>query len=182
MIAQAVSAKLTYEDYCNAPEDKRYELLNGELLIIPSPKEPHQKSLLRLSSTLYYEIERAGIGHIYAAPFDVILTDSDVVQPDVMFVSPERAHIITPDNIRGAPDLVIEILSPSTERRDLDVKRRLYARHGVREYWIVDTARRAIELLLLRGAEYQSQGAFGVGQTLVSPTLGGFALKIDEAL
>lgn len=180
MVTQAVRTKLTYEDYCNAPEDERYELLDGELLIIPSPKEAHQKSLLKLSATLYYEIERADIGHVYAAPFDVILTDNDVAQPDVVFVSPERAHIITPDNIRGAPDLAIEILSPSTARRDLIAKRRLYARHGVREYWIVDTARRTIELLLLRGEEYQSQGVFGVGQTLVSPTLGGFALKIDE--
>ena len=180
MVTQAVRTKLTYEDYCNAPEDKRYELLDGELVVVPAPKEAHQKSLLKLSSTLYYEIERAGIGHIYAAPFDVILTDNDVAQPDVIFVSPERAHIITPDNIRGAPDLAIEILSPSTARRDLIAKRRLYARHGVREYWIVDTARRTIELLLLRGGEYQSQGVFGMGQTLVSPTLGGFALKIDE--
>ena len=180
MLAQAVSAKLTYEDYCNAPEDKRYELLDGELVVVPAPKEAHQKSLLKLSSTLYYEIERAGIGYVYATPFDVILTDNDVVQPDVIFVSPERAHIITADNIRGAPDLAIEILSPSTARRDLIAKRRLYARHGVREYWIVDTARRTIELLLLHGGEYQSQGVFGMGKTLVSPTLGGFALKIDE--
>lgn len=173
--------KRTYADYLETPEGERYELLDGELIALSTPGIAHQDSSLNLSVELSVLRRRAGIGRVFAAPVDVVLSDTDVVQPDLVFVSNERAGIITDANIRGAPDLVIEILSPSTEERDRVFKRALYARHGVREYWLVDTRRKTIEQLLLDGDDFRLAGVFGAGETLVSPTLGGYALDVSAA-
>ena len=180
MVTTGVKIKFTYEDYCNAPEDKRYELHDGDLVLVPSPKEPHQKTSLNLAAELRLFTRRTGLGYIYIAPFDVIFSNTDVVQPDVIFVSSERLEIITPDNIQGAPDLVIEVLSPSTAHRDRTFKRALYARHGVREFWFVDTDAHTIEVLLLGAHGYETVGVFGAGQKLTSPTLTDFSLNVDE--
>lgn len=180
MVTAGVNVKFTYEDYCNAPEDKRYELHDGDLVVVPSPKERHQDAV----GTLYYFLRvfvlGNSLGRVYIAPFDIVFTNTDVVQPDVIFVSNERLDVITPDNIQGAPDLVIEVLSPSTAHRDRTFKRALYARHGVREFWMVDTDANTIEVLLLGAGGYEVVGAFGEGQTLTSPTLVDFSLNIDE--
>ena len=120
------------------------------------------------------------LGRVYIAPFDIVFTNHDVVQPDVIFVSNEKLNIITPDNIQGAPDLVIEVLSPSTAHRDRTFKRALYARHRVGEFWLVDTNARLIEVLLLGESEYETVGTYGAGQTLTSPTLTDFSLNIDD--
>ena len=179
MVAQETLRKFTYADYLIAPDDARYELLDGELIMSPSPNRLHQSASLYLSHNLAGLIISARIGYIFAAPFDVVLSDTDVVQPDIMFVSNARAHIITDDNIRGAPDLVVEILSPSTAERDRTFKRALYALHGVKEYWMVDTELRQIRQLLLDGDEFRLAGVFGMGDTLVSPTLNGYALNVS---
>ena len=180
MVAQATRPKFTYVDYLIAPDDARYELLDGELVMSPSPNRLHQSASLYLSHNLAGLVISARIGYIFAAPFDVILSDTNVVQPDIMFVSNARARIITDDNIRGAPDLVVEILSPSTAERDRNFKRSLYALHGVKEYWLADTRRKTIEQLLLDGDEFRLAGVFGMGDTLVSPTLNGYALNMSD--
>ena len=174
MVAQETLQKFTYADYLIAPDDARYELLDGELILSPSPNRLHQDSLFDLGVDLKLLTRRARIGRVFIAPVDVVLSDTDVVQPDLIFVSRERSHIITKMNIRGAPDLVVEILSPSTAERDL------YARHGVKEYWMVDTELRQIRQLLLDGDEFRLAGVFGVGDTLVSPTLNGHALNVSD--
>ena len=147
--------KFTYEDYLNTPEDKRYELLDGDLVALSSPEEFHQRISILLGSKLVQFAVEHSLGRIYHAPFDVVLSDMDVVQPDLIFVSNERADIITPANIQGAPDLVVEILSPSTAARDKTFKRSLYARHGITEYWMVDLTEKTITVLRLdeRGFE-----------------------------
>ena len=172
--------KFTYVDYLNAPEDKRYELLDGDLVMTPAPAEIHQRASILLGWRLVQFVTENGVGRVYQAPFDVVLSDYDVVQPDLLFVSNGRAHIVTADNVRGAPDLVVEILSPSTAQRDRTFKRSLYARHGVSEYWIVDTAARNVSVLLLREGGFGVAGMYGEGETLTSPTLPGFALNVDE--
>ena len=172
--------KLTYADYLIAPDDARYELLDGELIMAPAPNIPHQDSLFDLGVDLKLLTRRARIGRVFIAPVDVVLSDTDVVQPDLIFVSRERSHIITKMNIRGAPDLVVEILSPSTAERDRIFKRDLYALHGVKEYWMVDTELRLIRQLLLDGDEFRLAGVFGMGDTLVSPTLNGHALNVSD--
>ncbi len=120
------------------------------------------------------------LGGVYDAPFDVVLSDVDVLQPDLLFVSNKRGHIITPANIQGAPDLVVEILSPSTAKRDRTFKRTLYARHGVNEYWMVDTVAKTITVLRRGERGFDVVDTYGEGATLTSPTLQGFALKMAD--
>ena len=173
--------KFTYQDYLNAPEERRYELLDGELLMVPAPGERHQSVAALLGWKLVQFVTENGLGRVYPAPFDVVLSDTDVVQPDLLFVSNARAHLLTTANVQGAPDIVVEILSPSTAERDRTFKRTLYARHGVNEYWLVDTVGENVTVLLLdnRG-EYQVAGTHGSGETLRSPTLPGFSLNVDD--
>ena len=173
--------KFTYRDYLNAPADRRYELLDGELTMAPAPGESHQRVAALLGWKLVQFVTENGLGRVYPAPFDVVLSDTDVVQPDLVFVSRARAHVLTAANVRGAPDIVVEILSPSTAERDRTFKRTLYARHGVREYWLVDTAGESVAVLLLddRGA-YQVAGTYRAGETLVSSILPGFLLNVDD--
>ena len=116
MVSPQPKIKLTYEDYAKTPEGERWELINGELIMPPSPKEAHQSSQINLGSRMFLFTQDSGLGKVYFAPFDVVLSDTDTVQPDLLFVSKERLHIITPDNVQGAPDLVAEIRSPSTAR------------------------------------------------------------------
>ena len=172
--------KFTYVDYVNAPEDKRYELLDGDLVVTPAPGERHQGVSVLLASRLFQFVTENRLGRVYAAPFDVVLSNTDVVQPDLLFVSNERAEIVTAANVQGAPDLVVEILSPSTADRDLTFKRSLYARYGVSEYWIVDTDAGIVTVLLLREGEFEVVGEYGAGDTLTSPTLRGFELNVDD--
>ena len=171
--------KLTYEDYASLPDDERYELIDGELMPMPSPKKIHQRLILDLSWILR-RLEEMGLGELFIAPFDVILSATNVVQPDLIFVSSARAHIITEDKIRGAPDLLVEIISPSTERRDRIVKRDLYARHGVREYWLIDPYAKTVTVLILGAGGYDTHAVYEEGDTLTSPTLPGFAPDLGE--
>ena len=171
--------KLTYEDYASLPDDERCELIDGELIPMPSPKKIHQRLILDLSWILR-RLEEMGLGELFIAPFDVILSRFNVVQPDLIFVSSARAHIITEDNIRGAPDLVVEILSPSTAGYDRTTKRNLYARHGVREYWLIDPYAKTVTVLILGANGYDTLAVYGEGDTLTSPTLAGFALNLSD--
>ena len=161
-------------------DDERYELLNGVLILSPSSKEIHQyiSSILHLNIGAY--AREHDLGKVYFSPFDVVLSESDVVQPDLLFVSNERAEIITKDNVRGAPDLVVEVLSPATADRDRTIKLNLYAEHGVNEYWIVDPYTRTIMVLLRGDSRFEVSGIFGEGQTLQSPTLEGLSFQLEE--
>ena len=109
----------------------------------------------------------------------MVLSDTDVVQPDLLFVSSHRSHILTRENVRGAPDLVVEILSPATAERDRTIKLDLYAQHGVKEYWIVDSDARSITILVRRESRFEVAGIYREGQTLRSPTLAGFTIELD---
>lgn len=171
--------KFTYEDYKHTPEDKRYELLDGDLIMVPAPRIVHQRNAKKLSRLLDDFVEEHDLGEVFIAPCDVVLSETDVVQPDILFVSKERSYIITEDNIRDAPDLVIEVLSPSTAQRDRTLKRTLYALHGVPEYWQADSDAKNVAVLTLDNGEYKVAGIYGEGQTLVSPLLPGFTLEID---
>ncbi len=183
MVTTRRKPRPTYEDYLNIPGDDRYELINGEFILVASPNEPHQTVEMNLGARMYFFVEQEDLGRVYSAPFDVILTDSEgvnVVQPDLIFVSREREHIITCANIQGAPDLLVEILSPSTGRLDRTTKRDLYARHGVKEYWIADPEARTVIVMLLKDGEFESVGEYGIEDTLTSPTLEGFSVSLDR--
>ena len=178
MISTAM--KRTYADYLETSDDERYELLHGELVMAPAPREIHQYFLINLIIAIGAFVKKHKLGKVYSAPFDVVLSDENVVQPDLLFVSTARQHIITPDNIQGAPDLVVEILSPSTAERDRIVKSDLYAQHGVHEYWIVDPDARTITVFLLNEGEFEEVDTYSERETLTSPILAGFSIALDE--
>ena len=172
--------KFTYEDYRTTPEDKRYELLDGDLLMTPAPNLKHQEVQCRLGRRLAQFIEERALGKFFFAPCDVVFSNHDVVQPDLLFVSRERAHFLSGgDAVRGAPDLVVEILSPATAGRDRGYKHALYARHGVTEYWLVDPLDETIAIHRLQDAALVVAHTFGRGQTLRSPLLAGLELDVD---
>ena len=167
--------KLTYEDYVGLPDDgRRYEILDGELEVSPAPAPRHQAVLGNLLWILHGHGQERGLGRVYCAPIDVILAPSTVVQPDLVFVAAGREAIVTERAIEGPPDLVVEILSSWSVLRDRVAKAALYARYGVRQYWVVDPDTRALEIYEADGAEYrlvgQHEGAAKV-RTAVFPDL-----------
>ncbi len=172
--------RFTYEDYLQLPEDKRYELMEGEFYMIPSPGWSHQTISKNLFRILDDYITSRKLGETRFAPLDVVLSEEDVVQPDILFISKERSFIITERNIQGAPDLVIEILSPGTRERDRGLKRKLYAKYGVEEYWIVDPEEQSIEVLKLSEAGFETAGVYKKGGILSSPLLEGLHLNLEE--
>ena len=180
MVTAQPATKRTYADYCRTPDDERYELLDGELVMVPAPNLGHQRVDAKLGWRLAQFVEERNLGEVFSAPCDVVLSETNVVQPDLLFVSNERAHILfNGANVRGAPDLVIEILSPSTTGRDRSLKRALYARYGVSEYWLVDPDARTVTVLLLDDGAFAEVSHYSAGQTLTSPTLAGFTANLD---
>ena len=173
--------KFTYGDYKSLPESetKRYELLEGELIMVPSPSERHQSISRNLGFILYQFIRDKNLGTLYYAPFDVVLGE-DVVQPDIIYISEERLSIIGEEEIHDAPDLIIEILSPATAERDRRYKRTLYARYGVKEYWIVDPDKQNIEVMTLGGTGFEPASIYRKREILTSSLFGGFRLNLRE--
>ncbi len=173
-------AKLTYEDYMKTSDDERWELIDGELIEMPSPTVPHQRVDALLGAKLVIFVIEGGLGEVFHAPIDVVLSDTVVVQPDLVFVSNERAQIITHNNIQGTPDLVIEIRSPSTAEYDWTTKYKLYESYGVREYWLADPEACTVTVFVLGEDGYELAGIYTRGQTLTSPALEGFSLDLDD--
>ncbi|MGH2532509.1 MAG: Uma2 family endonuclease [Thermomicrobiales bacterium] len=136
----ATTARLkTYDDLCRMPEDgNRYELIGGVIVVSPAPTWLHQIVLKDLVQVLDSFVKPSRVGWVASAPLDVHLGPHDIIQPDIIYISRERASIVISNGTHGAPDLVVEILSPSTRHRDLGEKLALYARAGVREYWLAD--------------------------------------------
>lgn len=132
--------KLTYDDFVLLPDDgKRHELIDGEHYVTPSPARKHQTISWNLTTLIGSYLRAHPVGRAFAAPFDVVFSNFDVVEPDLLFISKERQNdILTAKHVRGAPDLVVEIGSPATRKRDETIKRRLYEKFGVSEYWVID--------------------------------------------
>lgn len=138
--------KLTYDDLAAFPDDgRRHELLDGEHLVTPSPRTRHQRVLVHLVTALERHCGEHGLGRVYPGPVDLVFSPNDVLVPDLVFVSSARLATVTETRITAAPEIVVEILSPSTARRDRGAKRRLYEKFGVREYWLIDIDARILE-------------------------------------
>jgi Uma2 family endonuclease len=177
--------RLTYEDFLRFPDDgKRHELIDGEHYVTPSPNVRHQELLGRLHFAFAFHLRgHSSLGQVYFAPLDVVFSQWDVVEPDLLFVAGDQRHILTEKNIVGAPALVVEILSAGTRKRDQQIKRRLFERSGVREYWMVDPDRNAIVI-----HRRDDAGAFPrVGEltaaenaVLTTPLLHGFSLPLTQ--
>ena len=175
MKTAAPRVKLTYDDFVLFPDDgKRHELIDGEHYVTPSPDIRHQQLLGRLHLLIGVWLQANPIGELFLSPLDVVFSDVDVVEPDLLFVSSRRAaDIITPKHVRGAPDLVVEIGSPSTRKRDETIKRRLYERAGVAEYWVVDPDLDVIRLYRRTDAGFGRPVELSTetGDTLATPLL-----------
>lgn len=176
----AQNLRFTYQDYLLLPEEKRYELIDGDLLMTPAPTSEHQSIAANLFTKLILFIRGKKLGKLFFAPLDVILSDEDVVQPDLVFISKDHEERIQERGVWGPPDLVIEILSPSTEHRDLIVKRKLYGRYGVREFWIVDPKNKTIEVMGWQGSEFKTLQTFPEETILKSSILKDLALPLSE--
>ncbi|MEK7476627.1 MAG: Uma2 family endonuclease [Candidatus Coatesbacteria bacterium] len=169
----------TVDDYMKLPEGTLAELIEGELFMTPSPKSVHQEIVEELYSALRQFVRAGSLGRVRLAPLDVHLPSGDIVQPDILFIRTANLGIVQ-DWIRGVPDVLIEVVSPEHPERDRLVKRGLYARNGVSEFWIVDPATRTVEVLVLDGPAYASHGYFDSADALTSPAFAGLSLPLAE--
>lgn len=180
MVRFEFMARLRYADLAAMPNDplrpERRELLDGELIVTPSPLVRHQRVAFRLARALADFVEPHGLGEVFVPPMDVVLADGDVVQPDVFLVLAAQAGIVTRANIAGAPALVVEVVSDP--RVDRVRKRDVYARHGVSEYWIADPDADRIEVHRHDGAGYPTPVIVEVPGGLSTPLLPGFELDL----
>ncbi len=171
----------TYEDYLRLADDRRYELINGRLYEMPAPTPWHQDISRNLEFLMWNFVRDKKLGKVYDAPIDVVLGDRYVLQPDIIFISKERLGIIGEKAIMGPPDLVVEIISPATVRRDTVVKKEIYEKFGVREYWIVYPEEKAIEVWVLNDKGKYDLFSVTEGEGKVkSKVLEGFEVDLKE--
>lgn len=172
----------SYADLASMPEDNlRREIIDGELIVNPAPTTRHQRALMNLSRLFADYRDRHG-GEAFFAPTDVYLSDVNVVEPDLLFVHADHVYRVEDPYVKGAPDLVIEVSSPSTRRLDVGRKRDLYARFGVPEYWFVDLDSDRVDVHNLTVDGYGPPQRFLPGDTLKSRVLPGLTVRVEEAL
>ena len=172
------SQRFTYDDYARLPDDRRYEVIDGELFVTPAPTPYHQMVKRRIERLLEEHVERGSLGTVLDAPCDVVLSNFDVLQPDIFFISSGRLATIGEKYISDAPDLVVEVLSPGTRRRDRSLKSKRYARFGVREMWIADPDGKTIEVFVNAGEGFRRDAIYGEEGVLRSPLLPGLEIPL----
>ena len=170
----------TYEDLLYTPDDgKRYQVLEGDLIVSPSPKVRHQRIVHKLD-LLLGAAEATGAGVALTAPMDVVLSDRDVVQPDLLFIAKDRRGILTADNVQGAPDLVVEVISEGSRPRDVITKRYIYERYGVRFYWLVDSEEQTVRVFDLKDGVYGEPHILRAGQSFGCPLFPGVTEDVGK--
>ncbi|MFV1974271.1 MAG: Uma2 family endonuclease [Candidatus Scalindua sp.] len=162
------------------PDEKRYELLDGEFYMVPSPNEAHQRVSGNLGFLLRQHVRESGLGFVYDAPFDVVLSVEDVVQPDILYISKERANIVTENNVSGSPDLVVEVISSSSAKRDREIKSKIYSKYGVKEYWIVNPIVSNIEVRSLKDGLFETVSTYDKGDILTSQVIPDLKINLRE--
>jgi Uma2 family endonuclease len=183
MAVDPIPRKLTYEDYLQFQEDGlRHELIDGEHFVAPAPNRKHQKASWNLAFFIGSYLRENRSGEAYTAPFDVVLSRHDVVQPDLIYVSNERLSILEDRNAQGSPDLVIEILSEGTRKKDETLKLQLYERASAREYWMLDPDRRTARVYRREGDRLvlAQDLAASAGDVLETPLLPGLRIPLAE--
>ena len=176
-----VVPKLTFEQFRQLPDDgKRYELVRGEVHLTPSPTTKHQLVLQRLFASLDSYLSKNPLGRMLIAPLDVRLGADTALQPDMLYVANAHVAIIQEDYVHGAPDLVVEILSPSTAAHDRATKLHLYAEAGVGEMWFIDPQAKTVEILKLQGNKYLVEAALAGRQALTSASFPGWELPLPD--
>jgi Uma2 family endonuclease len=177
------SVKLTYDDFLQFPDDgMRHELIDGEHFVTPSPNPRHQRILGSLHLEIGIYLKAHPIGEVFFAPLDVVISNFDVVEPDLLYMSHQRAaEVLVPENVRGVPELVVEIASKSTRKRDETIKRALYERAGVSEYWVVDPKIDVVRVYknTAEGFSRPIELRRDAGDTLTTPLLPGLTIPLD---
>ena len=146
--------KITYADYLKIDDNNRYEIFNGELCMVPAPSTNHQSVSRNLEFLIWNFVKQKGLGKVFDAPIDVVFDDDEVFQPDIVFIKSENQSIIGKNAIQGVPDLIVEIVSPSSTFYDTIEKKDIYRKYGVKEYWIIFPDEKVIEVLSLEKGEY----------------------------
>ena len=178
-----VLSKLTYDEFQTLPRDgsKRFELIEGEVFMTPSPNTAHQRAVRRLLIALNEFVEKRDLGEVFVAPYDIVFSKWTALEPDLLFIRKDRASIVTKANVQGAPDLVIEILSPSNKAYDRETKLRAYEKAGVPEIWYFDPEDRTAEVLNLGGdGRYVLTVKLSGNAPIVSKALPGLSLTLDQ--
>jgi Uma2 family endonuclease len=179
-VLEKQAKRWTYEEYYRLEDDQRHEIIDGNLLMAPSPDMWHQDWVGELYTVIRNQVRQHKLGKVFLAPFDVVLDAENTVQPDLIFVATANLGIINPRAIFGTPDLLIELISPSSVRRDRYDKKDLYARFGVKEYWIGDPANKSLEILTLKDGRYELHCAAEEKGKLTSPALAGLEFDLTE--
>ena len=175
--------KLTYHDFLLLPDDgKRYEILDGDLCVTPSPVTRHQLIVGRFHHHLMAYLEAHPVGTVFTAPYDVVLSDTDIVEPDLLLVLHTGRAVITERNVQGPPDIILEVLSPGTAARDRGLKRKRYERFGVREYWLIDPDDNILEMLAMQDERYVQVCRVAHPAECVSALLPGLVLDLGSLL
>jgi Uma2 family endonuclease len=179
--AMRISTKFSYEDLQHIPPDRnRYEIVDGELFVTPAPIPLHQRIVMNLAAQLWQHVRKHRLGEVFAAPLDIVFTSETVLEPDIIFVSRSRLHIIGEKNLAGPPDLVVEVLSESTARLDREIKPKQYARYGVPEFWRVDPEEKTVEIFRLKEGEYELAERLTFGANLTSPLFPNLSLLVSS--
>lgn len=182
-MAPQTSTRMTYEEYLKLPDDgKYYEIIDGELCLNPTPVPCHQRIVVNLLFALKLYFREHGGGEVLVAPMDVVFNEENMLEPDLIVITAKNAGIVGKTNLRGAPDLVIEVLSPGTRRRDEVQKRKIYDEGGVAEYWIVDGEDETVRIDRRVRKAFQTIAEISTeaGGTITTPVLPGFALDVRE--
>lgn len=178
----ATKTKLvTYDDYRNLPNDgKRYEIIGGELFMTPAPGTVYQRISHKILVQINNYVEKHNLGEFFDAPIDVVLSMTDLVQPDLVYISKEREQIVTKKNIVEAPDLVVEILSENTKTVDRNRKKDLYEKYNVKEYWIVDPAEMQVDQFVLQNEQFVLRSKLEKSDTLTSNVIEDLSMNLDK--
>ncbi len=173
--------RLTYADYARLtpPDSSIYELHNGQIITMPTPTPKHQIFSTNLVTEINIFIRSKKLGRVIAAPMDTVFTPNDVLQPDILFLSNENLHLIGDKKIEGAPDLVIEILSPSNHAKEMAYKKMIYEISGVREYWLVNLENQTITQYENIEKEFVKRQVFQKDAVLAAIVLKGFQIRLD---
>lgn len=170
---------LTYEDLVQLPDDgNRYEIIDGELYVTPAPSRRHAEVVARLFALLFNFVRARRLGRVYTAPVDVKLARHRIVQPDILFIKQDRLSVFSPDAVEGRPDMVVEVLSPSTRNRDLGLKARVYAEMGIPEYWMADPIAERFAISVLANGQYAEVAHEGM--SVRSTIVPGLIVDLDE--
>jgi len=172
--------KYTYEDYSRLPEGSPYQLFGGELIMVPAPTPYHQRISRKIEFLLLQHVEKNELGEVLDSPIDVYFSEEDTFQPDIIFISKEKSNIIGEIKIEGVPDLIIEILSPSTAYYDLGRKYKVYEKAGVREYWLIHPDRKRIEVYINKDERFQLLNAVEETGIIKSELLKDFEVELAK--